>query len=85
MDEKGFLMGTALRCHVICRRSQRSPKQIRDVFWAWVTVKEAISGDGRVLSAMIINKERAHYMGWYAYPKKRRSSGVRSFSNWVEQ
>ena len=56
MDEKGFRMGTVLRCHVICRRSWRSPKLIQDGSRDWVTVIEAISGDGRVLSPMMINK-----------------------------
>ena len=71
MDEKGFLMGTALRCHVICRRSRGSPKLIQDGSRDWVTVIETISGNGRVLSPMIINKGQGHYMGWYAYLKKK--------------
>ncbi|PWW79434.1 CENP-B protein, partial [Tuber magnatum] len=33
-------------------------------------VVEAVSGDGRVLCPMIINKGKAHYMGWYAKLKK---------------
>lgn len=56
---------------MICRRSRRSPKLIQDGSRDWVTVIETISGDGRVLSPMIINKGRAHYMGWYAYLKKK--------------
>ena len=34
-------------------------------------VIEAVSGDGRVLRPMIINKGKAHYMGWYAKLKKK--------------
>ena len=64
-------MGTALRCHVICRRSWRSSKLIQDGSQDWVTVIETVSGDGLVFSPMIINKGYAHYMDWYAYLEKR--------------
>ena len=32
---------------------------------------EAVSGDGRVLRPMIINKWKVHYMGWYAKLKEK--------------
>ena len=70
MDEKGFTMGVALRCKVICKKGPRSVKLTQDGSREWVTVIEAISGDGRVLRPMIINKGRAHYMGWYAKLKR---------------
>ena len=71
MDEKGFLMGTAMRCKVICRSARRTPKLTQDGSRDWVTVIEAISGDGHALPPMVINKGTAHYMGWYAYLKKK--------------
>ena len=37
----------------------------------WVTVIETISGDGKILWPMIINKGQAHYMGSYAKLKKK--------------
>ena len=70
MDEKGFMMGVALRCKVICRKHRRSAKITQDGSREWVTVIECVSGDGRVLRPMIINKGKAHYMGWYAKLKK---------------
>jgi len=42
-------------------------------------VIEAISGDGRVLRPMIINKGQAHYMGWYA---KLQRKDVATFGVW---
>jgi hypothetical protein len=71
MDEKGFSMGVALRCKVICRRSRRTPKLTQDGSREWVTVIETVSGDGRILRPMIINKGAAHYMGWYANLTKK--------------
>ena len=71
MDEKGFMMGVALRCKVICKKGPRTAKLTQDGSREWVTVIEAISGDGRVLCPMIINKGKAHYMGWYAKLKKK--------------
>lgn len=71
MDEKGFMMGVALRCKVICKRGARSAKLTQDGSREWVTVIETISGDGQVLRPMIINKGQAHYMGWYAKLKKK--------------
>jgi len=71
MDEKGFMMGVALRCKVICRKNRRSTTLTQDGSREWVTVIKTVSGDGRVLRPMIINKGKAHYMGWYAKSKKQ--------------
>jgi len=71
MDEKGFMMGVALRCKVICRENRQSTTLTQDGSREWVTVIETVSGDGRVLRPMIINKGKAHYMGWYAKLKKQ--------------
>ena len=71
MDEKGFMMGVALRCKVICRKGPRAARLTQDGSREWVTPIEAVSGDGRVLRPMIINKGQAHYMGWYAKLRKK--------------
>jgi hypothetical protein len=71
MDEKGFMMGVALRCKVICKKGPRGGKLTQDGSQEWVTVIEAVSRDGQVLRPMIINKGKAHYMGWYAKLTKK--------------
>jgi len=70
MDEKGFMMGLALHCKVICKKGSRLVKKTQDGPREWVTVIEAVSGDGWVLHRMIINKGKAHCMGWYAKLKR---------------
>lgn len=65
------MMGVVLRCKVICKQGPRVGKLTQDGSREWVTVIEAVSGDGRVLWPMIINKGKAHYMGWYAKLKKK--------------
>ena len=64
------MMGVALRCKVICRKHRHSPKMTQDGSWKWVTVIASVSGNGRVLNPIIINKGKAYYMGWYAKLKK---------------
>ena len=64
-------MGVALRCKLICKKGPRTAKLTQDGSREWVTVIEAISGDGQVLRPMIINKGKAHYMGWYAKLKTK--------------
>ena len=71
MDEKGFMMGIALRCKVICQKGRRSARLTQDGSREWITVIETISGDGRALRPMIINKGQANYMGWYAKLEKK--------------
>jgi len=71
MDEKGIMIGVALRCKVICKCGRRSSKLTQDGIQEWVTVVETVSGDGEVLRPIIINKGTAYYMGWYAGLKKK--------------
>jgi hypothetical protein len=66
MDEKGFMMGMANKCKVICRRNRNNPHLTHDVSYEWVTVIEGVSAPGKVLLPMVINKGEAHYKGWYA-------------------
>ena len=56
MDEKDFMMGVALRCKVICRKGPRAVRLTHDGSRDWVTVIEAVWGDGHVIRPMIINK-----------------------------
>jgi len=58
MDEKGFIMGVALRCKVICQEGRRSARLTQDGSQEWVTVIETISGDGRAQRPMVINKDQ---------------------------
>ncbi|PWW71669.1 hypothetical protein C7212DRAFT_233108, partial [Tuber magnatum] len=71
LDEKGFMIGVALRCKVICSKSPRAVRLTQDGSWKRVTVMEAVSGDGWVPRPMIINKGQAQSMGWYAKLKKK--------------
>jgi DDE superfamily endonuclease len=66
VDEKGFMMGMASKCKVICQRSRRNPKLTQSGNRESVTVIESVSGDGIALPPMVINKGKAHYVGWYA-------------------
>lgn len=66
MDEKGFMMGVANRCKVICKRGRRNPRLTQDGSREWVTVIEGVSAAGIALPPMVINKGEAHYKGWYA-------------------
>jgi len=82
MDEKGFLMGTAMCCKVICQSVRRTPQLTQNGSRYWVTVIETISGDGRTLA----HKGTTHYIGWYAYLKKKDKAifGV-SLTGWSNE
>lgn len=60
-------MGRACKAHVICRRSRKNPKLVQDGDRHFITVLEGISASGELLPPMIIDKGKAHYMGWHAY------------------
>ena len=83
------MMRKALLCKVIYRRQRCTPRMIHDGFCEWVTVVETVSGDGRVLRPFIINKDVAHYMGWYTRLKKKiwqhlvYQRRVRAMRSWV--
>lgn len=66
MDEKGFMMGIAARCKVICKRGRKNPRLTHSGNREWVTVIEGVSGAGVALPPMIINQGAGHYKGWYA-------------------
>lgn len=69
MDEKGFMLGQALKVKVICRKGRKNPLYTQDGNREMVTVIEAISGDGRVLPPMYVYKGAKHLMGWHAAVK----------------
>ena len=86
MDEKGFMMGIAQRCKVVCRRRRRIPRFTQDRSRDWVTIVEAISADGFALRPLVINKGVAHYMGWYAGLKKEDlASFGYSAKGWINE
>jgi hypothetical protein len=66
MDEKGFLLGHALKVRVICHRGRKNPHYMADGYRAMVTVIECISADGRVISPGYINMGSGHLLGWHA-------------------
>jgi len=65
------MIGGALRCKVLCRKSPRAGSLTKNGSLEGVTVIEAVSGDGRVLQPMIINKGKAHYIEWSTKLKKK--------------
>jgi hypothetical protein len=66
MDEKGFLLGIALKVKVICRRGRKNPRYSQDGNREMVTVIECVSAAGKVLPPMYIYKGSVHLMGWHA-------------------
>ena len=66
MDEKGFMLGQALKVKVICRRGRRNPHYTQDGNREMVTVLECVSADGSVLPPMYMYKGSSHIMGWHA-------------------
>ena len=66
MDEKGFVLGQALKCKVICRRGRKNPRYTQDGNREMVTVIECVSAAGCVLPPMYIYKGTQHLMGWHA-------------------
>jgi len=69
IDEKGFRQRVSDRAKVICQCRARgmNGKMATDDTRELITVVETISGDGIVLSQLIIYKGVAHYMGWYQH------------------
>jgi hypothetical protein len=66
MDEKGFMMGVAARCKVICRKDRKNPHLTHSGNREWLTVIESVSAAGVPLPPMVINQGAGHYKGWYA-------------------
>ena len=66
MDEKGFMLGQALKIKVICRKGRRNPRYTQGGNREMVTVIECVSADGSVLPPMYIYKGSSHRIGWHA-------------------
>ena len=66
MDEKGFLLGIALKVKAICHRGRKNLRYSQDGNRETVTVIECVSASGEVLPPMYIYKGSVHLMGWYA-------------------
>ena len=84
MDKKGFIMGVVLpvHCKVIWKSGQRWPLLIQDRIQESVTVIETVSRDQHVLYPIIINKEVADYIDWYAGLTK---DGLATFASGVSE
>jgi hypothetical protein len=65
MDEKGFILGKALKIKVIARRGRRNPRYTQDGTREMVTVVECVGADGCVLPPLYIYKGGSHTMGWH--------------------
>ena len=65
MDEKGLMLGQALKVKIICRRGRRNLHYTQDGNREMVTVIECVSADGSVLPPMYIYKGSSHLMGWH--------------------
>ena len=63
-------MGRAYRAHVVWRRGRKNPKLVQDGNRQFITVVEAVSAAGGVLPPLVIDKGKAHYMGWHAHVSK---------------
>ena len=74
MDEKGFLLGIALKVKVICQRNRRNPRYTQDGNREIVTVIECVSAAGKVLPPMYIYRGSAHLMGWHAGVKREEAA-----------
>jgi len=66
-DEKGFAIGIGGAGVLVCQASRRNPSIIQDGGHEWITVVEAISGEGKVLAPLIIFKAGAHLMGHHTH------------------
>ena len=66
MDEKGFLLGVALKVKVICQRNRKNPRYSQDGNRDIVTAIKCVSAAGKVLPPMYIYKGSAHLMDWHA-------------------
>jgi hypothetical protein len=74
MDEKGFLLGQALKVTMICRRDRKNPHCTQNGNREMVTVIEYISADGRVIPPMYIFKGSRHLLGWHAGMKDKEQA-----------
>jgi Tc5 transposase DNA-binding domain len=65
MDEKGFLLGIAAKCRVICRKGRKNPKYTQDGNRELITVLEYVSAEGVVLPPLVVTKGANHYIGMH--------------------
>ena len=72
MDEKGFLLGQALKVKVICRRGRRNPHYAQDGNGEMVTVIECVSADWSALPPMYIQGVLSSYGVACCSPRSNR-------------
>jgi len=85
MDEKGLLLGQALKVKVICCRGRKNPCYTQDGNRKMVTVIVCIPADGRVIPPMYIYKGGKHLLGWYAgVQDKEQATFAWSTEGWTD-
>jgi hypothetical protein len=66
MDEKGFILGQALKVKVICRIGPINPCYTKDGHRKMVTDIKCMAANGRVIPPVDIDKGSRHLLGWHA-------------------
>jgi len=85
MDEKGFLLGQALKVKVIVLWRQRKSSYCQDGNREMVTDIENFSPHGLVLPPIFIHKDSVRLMGWYTGDKKEEKAiFARSRNGWTD-
>jgi len=65
-DKKGFAIGLGGGGTILCHTGRKNPRIMQDGKRSWVTVVEAISGNGKSILPLIIHASSAHLMGHHS-------------------
>ena len=65
-DKKGFAMGLEDGRKILCCTGRKNLRIMQDVKRSWVTVVEAIAGNGTSIPPLIIHASSAHLMGHHS-------------------
>jgi hypothetical protein len=85
MDEKGFMLGEALKVKVIRRRGRKNPHYSQDGNCEMVHVIECISVAGMAIPPMYIYKGGKHVLGWHTgVQAKEQPTCAWSFKGWTD-
>lgn len=60
-------MGRAYKAKVLCHRNRRNPKLVQDGKRHFTTVIGDVSAAAVVLLPLVIDKAKAHFIGWHTY------------------
>ena len=80
MDEKGFILGKANRAKVMARAGRLPPRTTHNGTWELITVIKACGAKQGMLPPMVVFKGTAHYKGWYAIPRLRKTHAYFAYS-----